>query len=131
MASIIKELSMPCAAERVWDAVRDIGKIHERFVPGLVTDTRLEAKDLRVVTFSTGLVAREQIISCDDNQRRLAYTVVGGSFQHHNASFQVFEQGKDRSRLVWTTDLLPDSLVGPIGELIEQGSAIIQKTFAR
>ena len=41
MASIRKELLTKASPEAVWDAIRDIGALHTRLVPGFVTDTRL------------------------------------------------------------------------------------------
>jgi hypothetical protein len=33
--------------------------------------------------------------------------------------------------VVWIADPLPDELAGPIGSLIEQGMAVMQKTLER
>jgi hypothetical protein len=60
MASIRKEIPIEAPAEQVWDAVRDIGSIHTRLVPGFVTDTSLEG-DSRTVTFASGFVVREMM----------------------------------------------------------------------
>ena len=58
------------ARERVWDAVRDVGAIHDRLAPGFVIDTVLEdGGAARVVTFGNGMVARELIV---DSTMRLA-----------------------------------------------------------
>ncbi len=53
MASIRKEILLDARPEEVWDAVRDIGALHTRLVPGFVTDTRLE-EGARIVTFGNG-----------------------------------------------------------------------------
>ena len=42
MASIRREISIAATAERVWDALRDVGALHTRLVPGFVTDCRLD-----------------------------------------------------------------------------------------
>ena len=55
----------------------------------------------------------------------------GGRPTHHNASLQVFPHGTEASRVVWIADPLPDELAGPIGSLIEQGMAVMQKTLER
>jgi len=44
MASIRKEIRIDAAPEKVWDAVRDIGNIHKRLVPGFVADCRMEGR---------------------------------------------------------------------------------------
>ena len=92
MASIHKEISIDASPEKVWAIVRDIGAVHQRFVPGLVTNVSLEP-GARVVTFANGMVVRELIVDIDDKRRRFAYAAVGGMFQHHNASMQVFAEG--------------------------------------
>lgn len=128
MAVIYKEILIEAPAEEVWVAVRDVGAVHERLVPGLVTDARLEG-GARVVTFANGMVVRELIVSLDDELRRFSYAAVGGRATHHNASFQVFAEGEDRTRLVWVTDLLPDEVAAPVGALVEQGAAVIKRTL--
>jgi hypothetical protein len=42
MTSPHREMSVDAPAERIWDAVRDIGAIHTRLAPGFVTGTRME-----------------------------------------------------------------------------------------
>lgn len=130
MASIRKEIPLDARAEDVWDAVRDIGALHTRLVPGFVTDTRLEP-GARIVTFGNGMVVRELIVDLDDTARRLAWSAVGGRLTHHNASAQVFPEGDSRSRLVWTADLLPDEVAGDIRTMMEHGAAAMQKAFAK
>jgi carbon monoxide dehydrogenase subunit G len=128
MASIHKEIAVNASPERVWDAIRDVGAVHKRLAPGFVTDTRLEG-DARVVTFASGLVARELIVDLDDRARRLVWSVVGSKMTHHNASLQVFPDGEARSRVVWIADLLPNELRDYIGGMIEQGMATMKKTL--
>ena len=128
MASIHREIQVEVPAERVWDAIRDVGAIHTRLAPGFVVDTRLEA-GARMVTFGSGVVARELIVDVDDDARRLVWAVVGGKMTHHNASLQVFADGEGRSRVVWIADLLPNELAGYIAGMIEQGMAVMKKTL--
>jgi carbon monoxide dehydrogenase subunit G len=128
MASIRKEIPLDARAEDVWNAVRDIGALHTRLVPGFVTDTKLEP-GARIVTFGNGMVVRELIVDLDDQARRLVWSAVGGRLTHHNASAQVFAEGDTRSRLVWTADLLPDELAGDIRTMMEHGAAAMQKVF--
>ena len=59
MASIHKEVLIDAPADRIWDAIRDVGAIHTRLARGFVTDTRLEG-DTREVTFINGAVVRER-----------------------------------------------------------------------
>jgi hypothetical protein len=130
MASIRKEFEVSAAPEFVWDAVREVGAVHCRLAIGFVADTALDG-DVRTVTFANGYVVREQIIDVDDTHRRLAYTAIGGRASHHNASLQVFEGPEGRSRLVWITDLLPDSLRPAVAQMVELGAAAITQTLER
>jgi hypothetical protein len=109
MASIHKKLLVDAPPDHVWDAVRDIGAIHTRLAQEFVLDTRLEG-DSRVVTFANGAVVRERIVDIDDRARRLACSAVEWRATHYHASIQVFPDGDTRSRTVWITDALPDSL---------------------
>jgi len=128
MASIRKEIPLESSAENVWAAVRDVGALHHRLVPGFVVDTRLE-EGARIVTFGNGMVVRELIVDLDDESRRLAWSARGGRLTHHNASVQVFADGTRRCRLVWIADLLPNELAGEIRAMIDQAAAVMKKTL--
>jgi hypothetical protein len=125
MATIHKDIHLAADADTVWDAVRDVGRVHERLCPGVLTDSHLDG-DARVVTFAAGFVARELIVDVDDDARRLAYAVVDGPFTHHHASMWVSPTEDGSSRLTWITDLLPDELVPAISGLVDQGAAAMQ-----
>ncbi len=130
MASIRQEILIEATPEQVWAAVRDVGAVHLRLVPGQVVDTRLEG-DSRTLTFANGAVVRELIVAVDDESRRLAYAVVGGRMPllHHHASFQVFADGAGRSRLVWITDVLPHALAGEVRLRVERGAGIMKQAL--
>jgi carbon monoxide dehydrogenase subunit G len=127
MASIHREISIDAAPEHVWDAVRDIGALHTRLVPGFVTDTKLEDGS-RMVTFANGSVVRELIVDVDDGARRIAWAAVGTPMTHHNASFQVLADN-GRTRGVWIADLLPHELAPAIATMIEQGLAAMKRAM--
>jgi hypothetical protein len=131
MASIIKDTLVDARPEDVWAALREFDAVHERLAPGFVTDSRPDGDDARVVTFVNGAEVREILLGVDDEARRLAYSVVEGDLNstHHNASAQVFADGEGRSRFVWITDVLPDQLAVPIGQLMEQGLAAIKQNL--
>ena len=71
MTTLQNQIIIDASPESVWDAMRDIGALHTRLVPGFVTATRLEAPDVRVVTFFNGMTVREPIVSVDDTLRRI------------------------------------------------------------
>jgi len=130
MASIRKEISIDARADDVWAAIRDVGAVHQRLAPGFVTDTRMDGEAARVVTFANGLVVRELIVDVDDARRRLAYAAVGGRSTHHNASFQVFDEGED-TRLAWIADVLPHEVAPAIAEMMDQGARVMRRALER
>jgi carbon monoxide dehydrogenase subunit G len=131
MASIRREILVEARPEAVWDAIRDVGAIHTRLAPGFVTDTRLE-DGARVVTFASGLTARELIVDVDDAARRLVWAVVGSPrLTHHNASLQVSAESPGWSRVVWIADLLPHKAAPAIAGMIDHGMAAMKKTLER
>jgi hypothetical protein len=126
MATIRVERLIDAPADEVWDALRDWGAIHERLVPGFVTDARLDGED-RVVTFFNGAEVREILVACDDEQRRLVWSVVDGPYSHHNGAAHVIAEGEG-CRFVWTADLLPNGAAAPTAEMMEQGIEVLKKT---
>ena len=128
MASIRKEIETRARPEDVWAAIRDIGALHTRLVPGFVVDTQLEP-DARIVTFGNGMKVREPIVDVDDETRRLVWSAEGAGLTHYNASIQVFAGPGNGSRVVWIADLLPHEMKGPIEAMIEQGMAVMKKTL--
>lgn len=129
MATIRKEIRLLAVPpERAWDALRDVGALHTRLVRGFVTDTRMEG-GTRVVTFGNGAVAREEIVSIDEQQRRVCWAIVDGPFRHYNGAAHVFDDQAEGTHFVWTTDLLPDELAPQVAAMMDAGIAAIRKTL--
>jgi carbon monoxide dehydrogenase subunit G len=129
MATIRREIRIAAAPAAVWDAVREFGAVHTRLAPGFVVDTKVEEGPARVVTFANGLVARELIVTVDDEARRLVYSIVGGAPTHHNASFQVLADGAGGAHLIWLADLLPDSVAPRVAAMMDQGAKVMQEAL--
>jgi len=130
MASNRNEIPLAASSAAVWDALRDIGALHTRLVPGFVTDCRLDG-DARIVTFANGAVARERIVDVSEADRRVVWAVSDPPFTHYSASAQVFDDGPTRCRLVWISDFLPNTLFDTVAGMMEAGAAAMQKAFAR
>jgi hypothetical protein len=130
MASIHREIGIERNSGFVWDAIRDVGAIHMRLVPGFVVDCKLESGS-RIVTFANGLVVRELIVDVDDTTCRHAWSARGAPLTHHNASLQVFSDGQDRCRVVWIADLLPNEVAGTVDEMIQQGLSNMKETLEK
>ena len=62
MATIHREIEIERGKDFVWNAIRDVGAIDKRLVPGFVADCKLEG-DWRIVTFANGMIVRELIVS--------------------------------------------------------------------
>ena len=128
MATIRQEIGIDRSKEFVWDAIRDVGAIHRRLVPGFVLDCQLEG-DWRTVTFGNGLVVRELIVSVDDKSCRHSWSARGGTLIHHNASVQVVAEGDHQSRVIWIADLMPNEAADAISEMIGQALKTMKHTL--
>ena len=128
MASVRIERLIDAPADQVWDAIRDVGALHTRLVPGFVVDTRLE-DGARIVTFGNGVTAREILVDVDDARRRFAYSIRGETLEHHHATNEVFDDGDGRCRFVWVADMLPDSLAPMMSGMMGQGADVLKATL--
>lgn len=129
MATVRKDISVSASVEEVWDAIRDIGALHTKLVPGFVIDTRLEP-GARIVTFRDGRVVREPIITLDERRRRLVWSAEGVSATHYNASVQVDSEGSG-SHIVWIADFLPDEISSQIEQAMDAGAVAMRAALSR
>lgn len=129
MASIRKEFHLNVPVEDVWDALRDFYAVHERLAPGFLTALQKEP-GARVLTFFDGSVAREVLVTIDDEQRRLVYTIPSERLQYHGASAQVFAEGAGCT-FVWITDLLPDAVAPYISSQMDEGVKAMKRTLEK
>lgn len=129
MASVRKEIVTSAPAEEVWDAIRDIGALHTRLVPGFVIDTRLEP-GARQVTFANGQRVREPVVSLDEDARRLVWAVEGVGATHCNAAVQVLAT-TDATHVVWIADFLPDDIAGSIAAAMDAGAQAMKRALDR
>jgi hypothetical protein len=130
MATIRTQATVAISAGDAWDAVRDYGKLHERLVPGFATNAELDGND-RLVTFATGTVLRERLVTLDDERTRLVWAIIDGPYSHHNGALEIFAEGPQRCRIVWTSDILPDDAAAPTRANMEQAMTIIARTLGR
>jgi len=127
-ASIRKEIAVAARPADVWAAVRDFGAVDKRLAPGFVVAVRLDG-NVREVTFANGTVARELLVSLDDDARRLVYAVVGGRLTTHSASVQVLADGDSGSRIIWISDFLPDQLTSYIDAQMNAAARVMKETL--
>ena len=128
MATIYKEFTVDADIDSVWDALRDFNAVHQRLAPGFVVDCK-PGEGSRTVTFANGATAQELLVGISEGIHRLSYTVAGGKASHHMASAQLFAEGEKRTRFVWITDVLPDSLGEYIDAMMTQGVVVMQRAL--
>src|SRR5215204_4756391 len=130
MASITKNIETVAPIRAVWYAIRDIGALHTRLVPGFVVDTVLDG-NARIVTFANGIVIREPIIAIDDEHGRLVWSAEGPQFEHYNSSAQAIAQADDTTVVVWIADFKPDELASVVDEMMTAGAAAMKIALDR
>jgi hypothetical protein len=129
MASIHHHIVIAADPDAVWDAARDVGRLHDRLVPGFVTATEMlpgEGAPVRRVTFVNGRVVDETIVSVDDEARRVVWTIK--EFEHHNGVLTV-AAASDGTQVTWTADVLPDALVDQVSPAMAHGLAMMKAHF--
>lgn len=129
MPTVHKEVLIQASPESVWDAVRDVGALHSRLVPGFVTNTQMVPNadpPIRVVTFASGMTLNEAIVDVDDTQRRLVWTIESDTVRHHNGAMQVFDAGPGLTRVTWIADVLPQAMADTFSPLMGQGMGIMK-----
>jgi carbon monoxide dehydrogenase subunit G len=124
MATAYLEFTLPVAVDAAWARISDFGGAH-RLAPGFIADCSLDESGARLVRFANGMEARERLVSSDPARQRIAYTAIGGPAEHHNASMQAIAEGNG-TRILWTTDILPDAFAPLIHKLMEEAATAIK-----
>jgi carbon monoxide dehydrogenase subunit G len=130
MATLRQEIAVAAGPEEVWDAARDVGALATRLVPGFVSHVELEP-GVRIVTFASGHVVREPIVTVDDEERRLVWSAEGGAARHYNSALQVFAAEGGGSRIVWIAEFLPDDIAPRIEGALAAGAEAMRSAFAK
>lgn len=130
MASIYEEIQLNVPAATAWAAVRDIGNVHTRLVPGYAAKVVLDG-DRRILTMSNGNTVIEIILDINEKAYRLAYRVVETvmALEFHHASFQVFPVDDASCKLVWITDFLPNNLEPEVRARVSRGAQVMKRTI--
>lgn len=128
MAYFIHEVSVNVDADRAWDALRDVGHLHTRLVKGFVSECQFDGV-IRVLKFVNGVVTTERIVSVSEASRRVSWSAVSDRLTHHNASACIVRTGPQSCRVVWSVDLLPDSMASAIEAMVQTGLQAIKRTL--
>jgi hypothetical protein len=130
MASLRTEFMIDADAARVWKTIGDWENGPAGMAPGYVVSSRADGP-VRVVTFANGQIARERLVSMDDEARRIVYSVIGDTVRpdHDNAVMHVIADGENRCRFAWSRDVLPDELAEPLLAAMREAGSVIKATF--
>lgn len=128
MAYFKRDVRIDVPAPAAWDALRDVGQLHNRLVRGFVTDCAFDGQT-RALTFANGVSAAERIVAIDDEDMRVSWSALSERLSHHNASARVEALGPSSCRIVWTVDLLPDSMRPAIEAMVVAGLQAMKGTL--
>ena len=130
MASIRTEFEIDVDADRAWRVIGDWADGPVGMGRGYVVSSHAVA-DVRVVTFAKGTVARERLVARDETAHRIVYSLIGDTVcpEHDNAAMQIVVNGAGCCRFVWSRDVLPNELAGPLLAVMEEAAPIIKRTL--
>ena len=128
MASINLKTTLAVSADDLWAEVKDVGGISGMLE--VITESSLDG-DQRSCTMADGGQLSETIISIDDENKRVAYTITDSPFpiQAHAASMQVTDAGGGKSTFQWITDVKPDELAGGLGPMLSGEITNLEQRF--
>jgi carbon monoxide dehydrogenase subunit G len=129
MALLRTEISIAATPADVWDVIGDFEAGPLRMAPGFVVGCEADAAT-RVVTFADGSVVHERLVAVDEGERRITYSVVGGSVRPDRDVAQMQVVPEDGGcRFVWTRDLRPDELGPGFQAAMDRGAEVIGRTL--
>ena len=129
MALLRTEISIAATLADVWDVIGDFEAGPLRMAPGFVVGCEADA-GTRVVTFADGSVVHERLVAVDEGERRITYSVVGGSVRPERDVAQMQVVPEDGGcRFVWTRDLRPDELGPGFQAAMDRGAEVIGRTL--
>ncbi|MCB0999415.1 MAG: SRPBCC family protein [Acidimicrobiales bacterium] len=127
MASVVKSFITSAPLDAVWDALRAVDQLHTRLVPGFVVDTAMDGHT-RLVTFASGAIVREPLITVDDDLHRVVWTSEGGATTHYNGVARASAH-PDGTEVEWSADFLPDDVRDHIERAMAAGIGAMKATL--
>ena len=107
LGSIRHEIRIDRPAADVWALAGDATMLHTWF-PGIV-DCTVDGTT-RVITMGSGISMPEEILVCDDLQRRFQYRITAPLFKHHRGTIAVIDLGDQTSLVVYSTEADPRTM---------------------
>jgi hypothetical protein len=110
--TIRHEIRIHRPAADVWALAGDASKLHHWF-PGIV-DCTVDGTT-RIITTGTGIPMPEEILVCDNTQRRFQYRLMVPVIQHHRGTIDVIDLGDETCLVVYSTECDPRTMALVIG----------------
>lgn len=110
--TIRHEIRIHRPADTVWKLAGDASRLHEWF-PGIV-DCTVDG-DQRTIVTASGISMPEEILVCDDVQRRFQYRLKMPMFTHHRGTIDVIDLHDDTCLAVYSTEADPRTMALVIG----------------
>ncbi|AXK88921.1 MULTISPECIES: SRPBCC family protein [Nocardia] len=122
MATLRSHVLIDRSADTVWQVVRDVPGI-SRWFPAITASSGDQQR--RSVTLADGSTLDEQVVTLDDDLRRLQYRVIGGDLPvtAHLGTVDVLALDADRSLVVYSTEIEPAELAAAFGPACAEGLA--------
>jgi carbon monoxide dehydrogenase subunit G len=128
MATLRSHILIDRDPHAVWDVIRDVAAI-SRWFPAIIASSGDSAR--RTVTLQDGSVLDEEIVTLDDDLRRLQYRAVGGDLPvtEHLATVDVLGLDDARTLVVYSTEIEPADLAAAFGPAIAEGLEGLRSTL--
>lgn len=130
MATVNLEAQINATPGHVYEQLKDMR--WPEALTNLITAVEVTAANTRECAIDGGGFLKETIIALDDETRRIAYTITESPFamSHHSASLHAISDG-DGTRLVWTTDVLPDEVGDTLGPALADSLATMAERIEK
>ena len=106
------EIRIDRPAADVWALAGDPSKLHHWF-PGIVDCT--VNGTTRIIVTGSGIPMPEEILVCDNTQRRFQYRLTAPIIQHHRGTIDVIDLGDQTCVVVYSTECDPRAMALVIG----------------
>ena len=110
--TIRHEVCIARSAADVWALAGDASRLHHWF-PGVV-DCTVDGNS-RVIITGSGIPMPEEILVCDNTQRRFQYRLTTPIFTHHRGTIDVIALTDESCIVVYSTEADPRAMALVIG----------------
>jgi len=107
LGSIRHEIRIDRPAAQVWALAGDASRLHEWF-PGIVS-CQVDGSN-RMIVMGSGLPMPEEILVCDNTQRRFQYRITAPIFKHHRGTIDVIDLHDGTCLVVYSTEADPRTM---------------------